>query len=121
MHILHIGQNIAVIRKRLQLTQKEFAETLGISKTSVSLWENQKKYPSRKNISTMLSTLKLNPRDLFEIHSEDTLFLQHALPFPPSQFKIKEGIQLHVQNEKLSQSDIALLPKAVQILKLLYS
>ncbi len=120
MHISHIGQNIAVIRNRLQLTQKEFAELLGISKTSISLWENQKKYPSRKNIVKILSTFKLNPRDFFEIHSDDLLLMQHTLPFPPSEFKIKEGIELHVQNEKLSQHDSELLQKAVQILKTLY-
>ena len=118
---MHIGQNISAIRRQMKLTQGDFAGKLGVSKATVSLWENQKKYPSRKNFTRILTAFKLNAKDFFELDPDDPILLQHPLPFPPIHFRIKDGIDLHVQNEKLSQRDAELLPKAVQMLKLFYS
>ena len=42
---LNIGETIKKLRKERELTQEEFAEVLGESCQSVSLWENNSCYP----------------------------------------------------------------------------
>ena len=54
------SQNIKNIRLALGLTQNEFAEILGVSKTTVSLWENDFKKPAPRNIKKILKYCKEN-------------------------------------------------------------
>jgi transcriptional regulator with XRE-family HTH domain len=45
MQSIHIGTNIAHLRKEMGLTQEAFADYLGVSKPAVSKWESGKSYP----------------------------------------------------------------------------
>jgi transcriptional regulator with XRE-family HTH domain len=117
---LQIGNNISALRAQLGLSQKELSDRLGVSKATVSLWESEKKYPSRKNFEKLLSVFKLKPTDLFEPQLTDYFTLQHQLPFQPTVLFIKEGLELHVQMEKLSKEDLVSLKKAVPLLKVIF-
>lgn len=109
-----------MIRSRLALSQKELANRLNVSKATVSLWESEKKYPSRKNFEKLLTLLKLKPQDLFEPALDQQYILQHQLSFQPTFYPIKNGLDLRVQMEKLSKDDVASLKKAVQLLKVMF-
>lgn len=45
MNTLHIGENIAKFRKSKGITQDALADFLGVTKASVSKWENVQSYP----------------------------------------------------------------------------
>ena len=53
---MKIGQRIVQIREKLRLRQKSFADQLGVTATSVSLWETDTNYP---NIKTLLKIAAL--------------------------------------------------------------
>ncbi len=42
---LNLGENIRTCRRRMDLTQEQLAERLGVSFQSVSRWENGSTYP----------------------------------------------------------------------------
>ena len=50
---MDIAERIKMLRKRNALSQEEFAETLGVTRQSVSSWENGSTMPDVKIIATM--------------------------------------------------------------------
>lgn len=116
-----MGRNILDIRQFSGLSQKDFALKLGVSKATVSLWENGKKYPSRKNMEKLSAIFSLEPKDIFSSNVLDKLNNQHQFKFRASNFQIKPGIELHAETEKLSRKDFDNLDKAVKLLKIFFS
>ena len=118
---MKIGNNIIALRGHFGLSQRELANQLGVSKATISLWENEKKYPSRKNIEKLIVKFQLNPKDLFGSNVGEVLTPQAQFKFQPSVFTVKEGIELHIAAEKLSKEELDKMDKAVQLLKVFYS
>ena len=50
---LNIGETIKRLRKEREITQEEFAEVIGVTRQSVSRWENDLCYPDIELIPTI--------------------------------------------------------------------
>jgi len=61
---ISLGARIATHRKALGWTQQELAERLGVSRTSVSLFEAGLSTPSERTIALMAGIFKIEPHDL---------------------------------------------------------
>ena len=120
VNALNIDKNIIAIRKHFKLSQGDFSKKLGISKATVSLWENGKKYPSKKNLEKLAKEFNLKPQDLFNNNIHEMLGSQSQFKFRASVFNIKPGLDLYAETEKLSKKDIASIDKAVEILKVFF-
>lgn len=53
-------------RKKLQLTQREFAELIGVSVVTVSRWENGFRTPRIKNLIYVADLLGISPGELLD-------------------------------------------------------
>ena len=118
---LNIGKNIVELRKHFKLSQDEFALKAGISKATVSLWENNKKYPSRKNIEKLALIFGIDPKDIFGKDLAKALAVQSQFKFKPVILSIKPGVELHIETEKLSKEELAYVEKAIKLLKVFFS
>ena len=61
---ISLGARVATHRKALGWTQQELAERLGVSRTSVSLFEAGLSTPSERTIALMAGVFKIEPHDL---------------------------------------------------------
>ena len=116
-----IGKNISELRHHYKMSQRDFALKMGISKATVSLWENGKKYPTRRNLEKLSSMFNLNPQDLFGHDLLKNLALQSQFTFKPAVFSVKQGVDLHIETEKLSREELASVEKAIKLLKVFFS
>lgn len=117
---LNISKNIETIRKHFKLTQRDFALKLGVSKATVSLWESGKKYPSRRNLENLALAFNINTQDLFGADVNEKLNIQSHFKFKASIFSIKQGIDLHVETEKLPKEELVSVEKAIKLLKVFF-
>lgn len=116
-----IGKNIIELRQHYKMSQRDFALKMGISKATVSLWENGKKYPTRRNLEKLSSMFNLNPQDLFGQDLLKNLALQPQFTFKPAVFSVKQGVELHIETEKLSREELSSVEKAIKLLKVFFS
>lgn len=68
---MKFGQNIKQIRKQRNLTQKQLADQIEISRSYLSDIENGNKNPSIKTVKKLADSLGLSVTDLF---NDDTTF-----------------------------------------------
>ncbi|MDK7927078.1 MAG: helix-turn-helix transcriptional regulator [Staphylococcus simulans] len=68
---MKFGQNIKQIRKQRNLTQKQLADQIKISRSYLSDIENGNKNPSAKTVKKLADSLGLSVTDLF---NDDTTF-----------------------------------------------
>ena len=62
-----LGEALKENRIRCQMTQEFVAETLGVSRQSVSKWENGSSDPNTSNLIAFLAKLyKISPEELLE-------------------------------------------------------
>lgn len=61
---------VRAVRKRLNLTQKEFADRLGVHRGTVGYWEIGHQVPDSQHITSMLSFLGLTIDDCLELPPE---------------------------------------------------
>ncbi len=60
------GAHIRAIREKKKLTQLNAAKSIGISSSTLSLWESGMRFPDVENLPILANTLKLkHVRDLF--------------------------------------------------------
>ncbi len=59
-----LGERIQYLRKSLKLSQTEFANIIGVSKSSVSGWEINSFMPEHKRIVQMASHFNITPQEL---------------------------------------------------------
>lgn len=58
---MNIGDTIRQIRKRNYLSQKQLASKIGVKRSTISMWENNKRTP---NVSALASIFKLSKADI---------------------------------------------------------
>ncbi|UXR51000.1 helix-turn-helix domain-containing protein [Staphylococcus simulans] len=68
---MKFGQNIKQIRKQRNLTQKQLANQIEISRSYLSDIENRNKNPNIKTVKKLADSLGLSVTDLF---NDDTTF-----------------------------------------------
>lgn len=61
-----LGEALKENRIRCQMTQEFVAETLGVSRQSVSKWENGSSDPSTSNLIALAKLYKISPEELLE-------------------------------------------------------
>ena len=59
-----LGQKIADLRKKLHLTQGEFAERVGVHNRHVSRWETDRQRPNSKTLKKIAETFGVTPDEL---------------------------------------------------------
>lgn len=76
------GQQIKLIRQKLTMTQREFAEFIGVSNKTIERWESDKK-PITGPITTLVKILRENPQ------------LEQQLIIPPKKYSLRLWYMLH--------------------------
>lgn len=71
---MEVGQRLRIRRKELQLTQDQVAEELGITRQTMSNWENGKSYPDIERIIRLSEIYALS---LDELLKEDRSMVKH--------------------------------------------
>lgn len=61
-----LGEALKENRIRCQMTQEFVAETLGVSRQSVSKWENGSSDPNASNLIALAKLYKISPEELLE-------------------------------------------------------
>ncbi len=61
-----LGEALKESRIRCQMTQEFVAETLGVSRQSVSKWENGSSDPNTSNLIALAKLYKISPEELLE-------------------------------------------------------
>ena len=61
-----LGEALKENRIRCQMTQEFVAETLGVSRQSVSKWENGSSDPNTSNLIALAKLYKISPEELLE-------------------------------------------------------
>ena len=61
-----LGEALKENRIRCQMTQEFVAETLGVSRQSVSKWENGSSDPNTSNLIALAKLYKISPEQLLE-------------------------------------------------------
>lgn len=61
-----LGEALKKNRIRCQMTQEFVAETLGVSRQSVSKWENGSSDPNTSNLIALSKLYKISPEELLE-------------------------------------------------------
>lgn len=65
-----LGEALKENRIRCQMTQEFVAEALGVSRQSVSKWENGSSDPNTSNLIALAKLYKISPEQLLECASE---------------------------------------------------
>ena len=61
---MSVGENIRELRRREQLSQIELAEALGVSKETVSRWENDRMAVRQRHITRLCELFSVSPDDI---------------------------------------------------------
>lgn len=57
--------SLAAARVNKKMTQEEVAKALGVSKSTVVAWENDKRYPNAKQMSDMANLYGISIENIF--------------------------------------------------------
>ena len=71
-----LSQKVKYIRAEKQLTQQEFADAVGVSYSTVSRWERERRKPQARSIGKLILWCKNNGVDLSDLeksYEEDRL------------------------------------------------
>ena len=66
-----LGDNIRKFRKKTGYSQEQIAEILGVSRQSISLWENNQTQPSLDNIVALAKTFNVTTDELLNEEAKD--------------------------------------------------
>ena len=76
---LNLGENIRRYRKRIDWTQEQLANRLGVSCQSVSRWECGDGYPDMEHLPTMARLFSVTMDDLIGYGEEDDKLPSHEM------------------------------------------
>ncbi len=64
---LSLGHYISLRRKHMRLTQEEFADKVGVSKSAIAKWETDGGLPDRDNLRRLAEVMGVSVNDLYRI------------------------------------------------------
>lgn len=91
-YIMNIGKNIAVLRKKNNLTQEELAGKLGVSAQAISKWENDNSCPDISLLPKIADVFGVTVDDLIRKNDFDIISEKSA------------DIEKHFQNSYISKN-----------------
>ena len=85
-NLMKFGENLRVLRKSKNMSQETIAEKVGVSRQSISKWENGEAYPEMKNILSLCDIFhcKINNlvhNNLTDIDSLDEEIIMNVVKF----------------------------------------
>lgn len=111
---MDIGSNIKYIRKKESLTQKDFAQRVGISRNALINYENNKRLPSIELIEKISNTFGINLYDLLESNSVEETFYKNIYKELRNATSIKRALEiLFLHNEYLNTKLDAAAPRFI--------
>jgi transcriptional regulator with XRE-family HTH domain len=94
---MKFGENLKNLRKNQKMTQEELAEKIGVSRQSVSKWENGESYPEMNNIMILCDIFhcKINSLvndSLIDVDSLDEEIKMSVVKFKKEKQKKMKGL-----------------------------
>ena len=94
---MKFGDNLKHLRKSKKISQEVLAEKVGVSRQSVSKWENGEAYPEMSNILALCSIFHCNINDLvndsiIDLNSLDDEIKMSVVKFKQQEQKRMKGI-----------------------------
>ena len=109
-----LGERLKLVRERLGMTQKEFAEFLGVGIASVQRYEREERIPSGEFLKLLLDKFNININWL--LTGEGSMFVN-----PPQKEPVKETPPNQAGIDKELAVMISMLsPEQQEALKLLF-
>lgn len=99
-----VGKKIYELRNKLGLTQKEFANTVGVSQSAINYWENGKRQPRIEQLRMIASAFNMNLSDFLD----DDYFDAVTDPDNDADYEekfIEEKFQSIIVNDKLNDEE----------------
>lgn len=75
------GEQLQLLRRRVGLTQEQFAEQLQVSRQAVSKWESGKGYPEMEKLLYICQRYDATLNDLFEQGENEPISREFLRPF----------------------------------------
>lgn len=72
-----IGERIKLYREDRNLSQKDFAEKIGVSNSRVSNWEQGINRPDVDLLKKICETLNVSPSELLDVHLDTEELTEH--------------------------------------------
>jgi transcriptional regulator with XRE-family HTH domain len=114
------GKNLKKLRLFAGYNQRQVAQKLDVSVSTISSWENNKKLPYGKNLQKVIDFFGITEADIFAENIEEVIQKQDYIDFSFERIKIKDGIFLIAKGDAMVSQDATLLRKAEKILKALF-
>lgn len=121
---MKISQKVRELRKNVKLTQKEFAEAIGVNAKTIAFWETDKNEPTKSNLFTICNKFNLPENYFFEnviqnVRSNNQTAEQKFINIPywellPEHLKSLEVDYIPVQ-KKVIEIGWKLQPEALRI------
>ena len=87
-----IGDKIKQYREQKRLSQKDFAEKIGVSNSRVSNWENGLNRPDCDLLRNICEVLCVSPSELLDIHLDTEELTEHEKRLIQN-YRIKTDLQ----------------------------
>ena len=103
INLMKFGENLRVLRKSKNMSQETIAEKVGVSRQSISKWENGEAYPEMKNILSLCDIFHCKINDLVHNNLTDIDSLDEEIIMNVVKFNEKK------QNQVKSLSNVICL------------
>lgn len=71
------NENLKIARERRNMTQKEVADSIGVAKSTYSLYESGNREPNVQTIKKIADTLKVSADDLLGLNDQPLTMAAH--------------------------------------------
>ncbi len=92
-YLYQIGKNVKMLRERLNLSQKELANKIDVSESTISVLERNGRAPSTETLIALCLFFKVSPSFLLSMGEFDTSSKNlHSLEFYFNEYLLQAGL-----------------------------